>query len=270
MTKMTIQQFAAWAAAAPFTESQHIDGQTETEISCYGEYDEDGEYQGDTSTTKTYASVWKTLEAPLDGTAVEITYQRDVEWVGSVSERHEDSYTSSEISNGETWVLAGVEFIDEDGDVITGWERDEALAEVMDEHTNITEIDYEALIPAIATTDIDIDEDADMETITLNNDNAPDLCFTGELVASASSSANNASGYYSGSVGRWTELKLYKTASGKFIAQSIGHTQWQGEHTRYKSVVCADEAAVIAFFGHGWLAKALYEDAGIVDTTEID
>ena len=266
MTKMTIQQFAAWVAGATFTESQHIDGQTETEVSGYGEYDEDGEYQGDTSTTKTYAYVWKTLEAA----AVEITYQREVEWVGTVSERHEDSYTSSEISNGETWVMAGVELIDEDGDVITGWERDEALAEVMNEHTNITEIDYEALIPAIATTDIDIEESAYMETITLDNDNAANLRFTGELVASTSSSANNASSYYSGSVGRWTELKLYKTAGGKFIAQSIGRTQWQGEHDRYKVAVCETEDEVIAFFGHGWLAKSLYEEAGIVDVTDVE
>jgi len=109
-----------------------------------------------------------------------------------------------------------------------------------------------------------------MEKITLENDNAPDVAFTGEQVASVASSNNNASSYYSGTTGRWTTLQLYKTKSGKYVCQSIGHTQWQGESTRYKVSICEDEAGVIAFFGHGWLAKHLYEEAGIVDAQEID
>ena len=34
---------------------------------------------------------------------------------------------------------------------------------------------------------------------------------------------------------------------------------------------CAEtEADVIEFFGHGWLAKDLYEEAGINDAVEVD
>lgn len=109
-----------------------------------------------------------------------------------------------------------------------------------------------------------------MEQITLDNDNAPNVGFEGELIAEASSSSNNASGYYSGSPGRWTELKLYRTKGGKLVCQTVGHTQHSGEQTRYKVGVCETEADVIEFFGHGWLAKELYSRAGITDIQEVE
>jgi hypothetical protein len=107
-----------------------------------------------------------------------------------------------------------------------------------------------------------------METITVRRNDARDLKFTGELLASAESSANNASGNYSGSVGRWTELNLYQTKAGKYVCQRIGYTQWQGERHGYEAEVCGSAEAVFDFFGGGWLAKQLYRDAGL-DTAEI-
>lgn len=262
--KMTAEQFATWAAAQTFTVSQEIDGTTDAEK--LAGYDDEGQ---PIPAPAAYAYAWKAFTA--DG--VEISYSRCVEWVGSTGERFQDDYTSSDIGEGgETWQVNGLELVDEDGDTLRDWERDEILNEVLEAHPqDITTIDFEALLPAVKTEDIDLDEeDIDMETITLENDNAPDVRFTGEEVASSSSSANNASSYYSGSTGRWTVLKLYKTKGGKFIAQSIGRTQWQGEHDRYKVAVCETEADVIAFFGHGWLAKSLYEEAGIVDVTDVE
>lgn len=128
--------------------------------------------------------------------------------------------------------------------------------------------DFDALLPPVTTTDIN--EESDMETITLENDNAPEVRFTGELIATAKSSSNNASVHYSGATGRWTELRLYRTAGGRYVAQSVGHTQWAGEHTRYNTVVCETAADVIAFFGHGWLAKELYGEAGIEDVQHVE
>ena len=109
-----------------------------------------------------------------------------------------------------------------------------------------------------------------METITLINDNAPDIRFKGELIAKTWSNANNSSSYYSGSVGRWMQLELYRTASGRFVCQSTGYTRWDGEQDRRKAAVCESESEVITFFGHGWLAKDLYEKAGITDTIEVE
>ena len=261
--KMTAEQFSTWAAAQTFTVSQEIDGTTDTEK--LAGYDDDGH---PILAPAAYAYAWKAFTAA----GVEISYARSVEWLGNTAERFEDDYTDSDVGEGaETWQVNGLDLVDEDGDTLRDWERNEILREVLEGHPqDITNIEFEALIPAVTTTDIDIDEDADMETFTLKNDNAPAVRFTGVEVASASSSANNASSYYSGSVGRWTVLELYKTKGGKFIAHSVGHTQWQGEHDRYKVAVCETEADVIAFFGHGWLAKSLYEEAGIVDVTDVE
>ena len=84
-------------------------------------------------------------------------------------------------------------------------------------------------------------------------------------------SDNNAYGrFYSGQTGRWTTLALYKTVGGKFICHQIGHTRWQGERTKYSGKVCNDVSEVIAFFGNRWLAKELYNEAGIESVNDIE
>lgn len=42
------------------------------------------------------------------------------------------------------------------------------------------------------------------------------------------------------------------------------------ERGRYKGVVFEDIEEVKRFFGHGWLAKELYHNAGIEDVVDID
>lgn len=261
MTKMTEQQFREWAATAAFTAEESLDGATAFQKET-GDYDDD-------TVDGVYAWSYKTVRATLpDGSAFETAYQMNVEWVGTERERYTDDYEAEEGEGLPAIELQGVTLVDEDGDALQGWEVDSIAREAI---PGLTDIDNEALLPAVKTEDIDIDEeDETMETITLENDNAPAIRFTGELVAETSSSNNNASSYYSGHTGRWTTLKLYKTKGGKFVAQSIGHTQWQGEHDRHKSAVCEDEAAVIAFFGHGWLAKDLYEEVGIEDVQDVE
>ncbi|MDV6345633.1 hypothetical protein [Nitrosomonas sp. Is37] len=88
------------------------------------------------------------------------------------------------------------------------------------------------------------------------------VIFEGELVAQASSKAvSEMIGKALGSfkAGRWQELNLYRTKSGKFIAQRIYRTQRQGEYDVYEGAVCENHNQVIDFFGNGWLAKELYE-----------
>lgn len=110
-----------------------------------------------------------------------------------------------------------------------------------------------------------------METFVLRIDNEPNIRFTGELLAKSSSSDNNAAGSsYSGSTGRWTELALYKTKGGKYICHQIGYTRWQGERDIYSGEVCETLDEVKEFFGYRWLAKELYESAGIDDAIDVD
>ncbi len=102
-----------------------------------------------------------------------------------------------------------------------------------------------------------------MQHVVVRRDGEKNLEFDGELIAEAESSANNASSDYSGDVGRWTELKLYRTKAGKFVASRVNHTQWQGERDSHEASACDNEAAVAEFFGQGRLAKEIYAEADI-------
>lgn len=163
----------------------------------------------------------------------------------------------------DVWAFDGLVVLDEHGDPVdTG-----ALACHLSRE--FSAIDYSELQIAEAT-DLDVDEDSGMETFLLTIDNAPDLRFTGERIAAASTSESNASPNYSGQTGRWTELALYRTKGGKFVCHQVGRTLWQGERDRYSGQVCETEEEVKAFFGHRWLAKELYEEAGISTAVEVE
>ena len=181
--------------------------------------------------------------------------------------------------NGNTDYETNFSIVDEDGDEIEGWQ----LSDMLKEKLEGAEWEYNVknLLPTAddEIEDLDTDEDTEMtEEMTeemkeyvIERDNAPSIKFTGVCLASTSSSANNAAGsYYSGSVGRWCELGFYKTKSGKFVCAEVGRTQWQGERDRYSAEVCDTKQDVIKFFGHGWLAKDLYEIAEIEDVTSVD
>lgn len=147
--------------------------------------------------------------------------------------------------------------LDEDGDVLDWLE----LAEIVAEHTAIKDLDS-SIVGEDTPEEIDVDEDDDMETFTLQNDNAADIKFTGELIASVSSRDNDTT--------RWTELALYKTKGGKYVVSSVGVTKWQGERDRYAATAFGHEEEVVEHLGYGWLAKELYEKAGIDASEAID
>lgn len=166
-------------------------------------------------------------------------------------------------------VLPNARILDEDGDVLSGRDEQDVLEELLakfDWHAEVQKV-----LPALpAPEDIDYDQETAMPYYTVERDNDRDLRFEGEIIATANSQPNNAAGNYSGTTGRWSELRLYKTRGGKFICEQIGHTQWQGERTRYSGAVCDTPDEVIDFFGNGWLAKQLYAEGGIDATLNIE
>jgi len=108
----------------------------------------------------------------------------------------------------------------------------------------------------------------EMNTIKVQRDGDRNITFKGEKIASAETSANNACGNYSGSVGCWSEWALYKTAKGKYVASKIERSQWLGRHDTHEAAICATPSEVVAFFGQDDLAKEIYDEAGI-DNAEI-
>ncbi len=101
----------------------------------------------------------------------------------------------------------------------------------------------------------------EMQDYTIVRDNDRDLRFTGEIVATVASPEKT---------GRWTELTLYRTAAGKYVAQEVGRTKWEREHDRYAATVCETQSDVLAAFGTGWLAKQMYDAAGIECVETVD
>lgn len=152
------------------------------------------------------------------------------------------------------WEIYGLQVLDEDGDAVSASDLGDSLPEIF------SEVNYkEHQIKQV--TDFDYDGTSDMETFTLIIDNEPNLRFNGECIANVESSEQS---------GRWTELALYRTKGGKFVCHQIGYTQWVGERNRFSGHACETLEDVKAFFGHRWLAKELYESAGIPDFVEVE
>ena len=105
------------------------------------------------------------------------------------------------------------------------------------------------------------------EMIRLKRDDDRDLRFHGTEIATVWTSPDKSSSHYSGATGLSSALVLYRTRGGKFVAGSVGHSQWQGHRDRYAARVCETEEEVIEFFGIDPLTKRLFEQAGI-DTAE--
>ena len=201
---------------------------------------------------------WASKTSTLDG--IEITYTAGFIY----DDCDPESLSTGTEEQDDVWTVDGVRVVDEYGDELEAHELGYYLG------ADYSSIDY-SVMEIEQVTDIDVDEDSNMETFTLEIDNAPSVRFTGELVASAASSDDQAIGSsYSGQTGRWTELALYKTKGGKFICHQVGRTRWQGERDRFSGKVCETLAEVKEFFGHRWLAKELYAEASIDDAVDVE
>jgi hypothetical protein len=255
MKNMTIAEFETLASCGDWNRKQDIEI-IETQDRTVEDYDDtDGLVLTAIPHTFGVANKFSTLDG------ITIGYTENFKF----DDHQADTFAASPEGLDEVWTAEGVIVIDEDGDELNAHE----LAEYL--NPDFQSIDYTQLIDDMnANTDIDIDEDSDMGTIILEIDNAPSLRFTGAEIGCAASSENNASSVYSGTAGRWAELTLYKTQGGKLICHQIGRTIVGSERNRFSGAVCETVDEVKGFFGHRWLAKELYESAGIEDVTEVD
>lgn len=103
-----------------------------------------------------------------------------------------------------------------------------------------------------------------MKEFNLEADNRTDVAFTGLKLASVKSRD------YNNRTDRWTELHLYRTQGGKYVVQTLGMTSIQGEHVKRIVDIASNLAELYEICGHGWLAKYLYQAAGLSDVQRID
>lgn len=99
----------------------------------------------------------------------------------------------------------------------------------------------------------------------IERDNARPLLFVGTILAQESSHTLRGE-----QQNRWVEYVLYRTVSGKLIAQTVYRTRWQGQRERYEAKVCNDYDAVIEAFGLSDTAKDLYKKIGLDVSERID
>jgi hypothetical protein len=253
MKTITLSQFKELIARDDWQRTQDYDSHTHTDkIQDPFKEDEliDIEYEWG------WASVTSSLED------ITITYSENFQY----QKYNADSFETWTEGLDNVWSIAGVTVIDEDGDEVTV----DFLSYHLDD--DFKYIDYSTLLACIDEVieiDVSEDEDIDMKTFTLEIDNKPDLRFAGELVARATSINRDAVRSYS-ETGRWTDLELYKTKGGKFICYQVGRTNWSGERDRHSGKVCETVEEVKEFFGYGWLAKELYDEAGIDVAVDVE
>lgn len=96
----------------------------------------------------------------------------------------------------------------------------------------------------------------------LKREDDTDIEFSGFKIAEASS--RNQPGQL-----RWTTITLYETTGGTYVCQTIGHSKARNEYARHHVALCDDPQDVIAYFGHGWLAKDLYSRADFNVVTHV-
>ena len=102
-----------------------------------------------------------------------------------------------------------------------------------------------------------------METFTLKITKGPSVKFKGTKIGFSCTTDQRGAGIYSHETGRWEELSLYRTESGKFICYRIEKTKWVGESNYYSHKVCTTHEEIIDYFGQDEVASELYRDANI-------
>ena len=252
MKTITIDEFQDLVAHEDWKQEQDHEITDRFEYPIVNGWDEESETP--ILTDITHVSGWLSLTSTRNGITITCTEMFSY-----------DEYEPDTFSTGEDWAVDGIIVTDEYGDEMNAFLLCNNYL-----NNDFSNFDY-SVFDIEQITDFDVDENSNMDTITLRIDNAPNIRFTGEMVASVASSDDMSAGSsYSGDRGRWTELILYKTKGGNFICHEIGHTRQQGERNRFKGKVCETLGEVKEFFGYRWLAKKLYIEAEIDDAVEVD
>ena len=103
------------------------------------------------------------------------------------------------------------------------------------------------------------------DTIIVKRSGQAPLRVRGELIASNSSSSNNASPSYSGSTGRSQKVNIYRTTSGKCVVAIHHNTCWQGEHDSDEAAIFPSPAECITFLKDRiprWMVDELVQEIG--------
>ena len=103
------------------------------------------------------------------------------------------------------------------------------------------------------------------DTIVLWRTGQAPLRVRGELLARSESSWDTADPEHSGSTGRCEDVRIYRTASGKYVVAIHHRTQWEGEHDTNEAAVLPSLRQCVDYLADkvpGWMLQELIETLG--------
>lgn len=109
-----------------------------------------------------------------------------------------------------------------------------------------------------------------MEKVVLKRSGKPGLEFEGELLYEGESSPDQASDRWSGAVGRWEKVRVYRTAGGKYVVWIARYTAWQGERDVYLAEVFSSPEGVVEYLEseEPWAAEEVAEELELTERLE--
>lgn len=91
------------------------------------------------------------------------------------------------------------------------------------------------------------------EKVTLERTGKANLTFKGKELVTTTSNPD-------GAKQRWTEMKVFKTVSGKYVTQILGFSRVKGEVTRSTVNIADTPSEMQDILGFGYLAKKIYAE----------
>lgn len=101
-----------------------------------------------------------------------------------------------------------------------------------------------------------------MKYFSLRRDNGRDIAFNGEALSVVDSRDYGQLGRGKNAK-RWTEMALYRTEGKSFVVAISGRSDMPGEVDRVKAHVFESEQDMFEGVGFSYLAKAMFDEAGI-------
>jgi len=102
-----------------------------------------------------------------------------------------------------------------------------------------------------------------MNEYKLESSKGPDVVIDAELLGSVDTSHDKKNG-------RWHQYDCYRTEKGTLVVHTQGHSQHDGEESRYEVFHADNEADLVKQVGTTHLAKELYQLCGFDHHKRID
>jgi hypothetical protein len=243
METMTTAEFTAFLSRTDWKTEQeiHLGGEGERDVEQWDEASQSFE-----QTTALRATGYASLISTVD--EVRITYSESFEY---------DCFEGSSLKTScegidDVWEIEGIEIRDENGETLDWPDFADMIPNAF------SRIDYSELnIDQI--TDIDSTPVDGVDQVTIKNDRAPSLRFSGTPLGSVCNQVNRRVD----ETERQFKLALYQSAAGKYVCERVGYARWPSENDFHQAQVCDTVADVKAFFGERPLAKELYQLVGL-------